>query len=77
MFNQKPYYKEDFEAVLMKPKKDEKNYFGEKCMPVGINDTFMPVKKDDPDNFKMAQYNIKERFGLLSNEDYNNENPEY
>lgn len=79
MYKTKPYHNEDFEEVLLNPSKadEEAKMFGQSCMPVGINGTFMPIKKDDPSNFKKAQYNIRERFGLLQDEDYNNENETY
>jgi len=77
MKSEHPYYKEDFEEYVANKKHEdaEANLFGQECMPVGINDTFMPVSKGDvmaanTNNLKKAQYNIRERFGYLSEADY-------
>ena len=66
------YYKEDFEDYVSDPK--ETNLFGQECMPVGINDTFMPVKKEGADNLDMAQYNIRDRFGYSQEDSYESDN---
>lgn len=69
------YYKEDFNDYVADPSKSDyrSELFGGTCMPVGINDTFMPTDKADADNLDKTQYNIRERFGYLSAEDYEND----
>lgn len=75
------YHKEDFEDYISNPKREdaEASLFGEECLPVGIYDIFMPADKGDPHitdigNLDKAQYNIRERFGHLSEDDTN---PDY
>lgn len=78
MYTQKKYHNEDVEQYIANPKAAQKQaaLFGEKCIPVGINNTFMPLEKDNPDNLEMAQYNIRDRFGYLSEDDNDNNEPE-
>lgn len=39
------------------------------CMPVGTYNGFMATEKADPNNMAMAQYNIRDRFGYLTEDD--------
>ena len=43
---------------------------GKDIMTADIHAAFIPTKKDDPDNMEKAQYSLRERFGMLTNEDY-------
>lgn len=71
MFSRSKYHNEDFESYIANPKaaKAEAEMFGQKCIPVGINNTYMPLEKDGSDNLDMTQYNIRERFGYLTEDD--------
>ena len=63
----KPYYNEDFNNYIADPAEYKKteDLLGKDCIPVGINNTFMPTDKYASDNLDKAQYNIRERFGHL------------
>ena len=78
IYTDKKYHNEDIEQYIANPKaaKAEGNLFGQECLPVGINNTFMPLEKDNPDNLDMTQYNIRERFGYLSEDDNDNNESE-
>jgi len=73
----KKYYNEDFNEYIAHPKMNEEKMdmmedMGmdmEECIPVGINKTFMPTDKFDSSNLKKTEYNIRERFGHLQEED--------
>lgn len=78
--NSLPQYRnEDFEAYIDNPKASQARaeLFGQECLTVGIQDTFMPTEKgdfqsEDNGNLDKTQYNIRERFGYLQDnlEDY-------
>lgn len=70
------YLKVPVEDYLANPKfyAKEAEFYGEmglekENMPVGTYNGFMATDKQNPSNFDMAQYNIKDRFGYLSEDD--------
>lgn len=69
------YYNRDFENKVANPSKGAAlDDLGYECIPVGIQDTYMPLDKGDvhsadTPNLTRAQYNIRERFGYLSEDD--------
>lgn len=75
------YHNEDFESYVAEPGKAKARaeLFGQECITVGINDTFMPIEKGDvhsanTPNLNKAQHNIKERFGYLPSQEGGNKN---
>lgn len=74
MSNSPKYYKVDSQQYLDNPKKYAERdamaaeYGGSKCMPVGIYDGFIS-QKGEADILEKSQYNIRDRFGFLSEDD--------
>lgn len=65
------YHNVDSEEYLRFPtavKKMDK-MMGMESIPVGPYGEYVCTDKNDPNNLKKSQYNIKERFGHLTDED--------